>query len=299
MTKREKVLAGAVGVILGAVALSRGVGWYRDTLDANRAELREVEQELSQARTAKLRGQRAVTRLRRWQRQSLPTNPDVASSLYEDWLQKQLSEAGVKVSDLKSTKAMHAPNDRFQDFNFVVNAEGSLRQLTDFLSRFYRAGHLQRISRTSLAPAKNGDSLAIEMTIDARAMRDAPHADKLTDRESSLELPTIEALHTAISDRNLFSESRKTTETPQNEADQAIVSGMILGEKGWQMSVRMQDSNKMLYFNAGDSIQVGQFSGTVSEIDGRKAVVNGANGDVQVYLGQKLSQAQPVAKNAG
>src|SRR5262245_39970262 len=129
MTKREKVLAGAVAVILGAVALSRGVGWYRETLDTNRAELREVEQELSQARTAKLRGQRAITRLRRWQRQSLPTNSDIASSLYEDWLQKQLTEAGLKVSDLKSTKAMHAPNDRFQDFNFVVNAEGSLRQL--------------------------------------------------------------------------------------------------------------------------------------------------------------------------
>jgi hypothetical protein len=299
VTKREKILAGAVGAILGAVALSRGVSWYRETLDANRAELREVEQELSQARTAKLRGQRAVTRLRRWQRQSLPTNPDIASSLYEDWLQRQLTEAGLKVSDLKSTKAMHAPNDRFQDFSFVVNAEGSLRQLTDFLSRFYRAGHLQRISRTSLAPAKNGDAISIEMTIDARAMRDAPHADKLSDRESTLELPSIEKLHAAISDRNFFSESRKTTEAPKNEADQALVSGMIMGEKGWQMSVRLQDSGKMLYFNAGDSIQVGQFSGTVSEIDGRKAVVKAPSGDVQVFLGQKLSQAQPVANSAG
>jgi hypothetical protein len=299
MTKREKVLASAVCVILGAVALSRGVGWYRDTLDANRAELREVEQELSQARTAKLRGQRAVNRLRRWQRQSLPTNPDVASSLYEDWLQKQLTEAGLKVLDLKNTKSMHAPNDRFQDFNFIVNAEGSLRQLTDFLSRFYRAGHLQRISRASLAPAKNGDALAIEITIDARAMRDAPHADKLTDRESSLELRPTEELHTAISDRNFFSESRKTTETPKNEADQAFVSGMIMGEKGWQMSVRLQDSGRMLYFHAGDSIQVGQFSGTVSEIDGRKAVVKATSGNVQVFLGQKLSEAQPLANNAG
>jgi hypothetical protein len=279
--------------------LSRGVSWYRETLDANHTELREVEQELSRARTAKLRGQRAITRLRRWQWQSLPTNPDIASSLYEDWLQKQLTEAGLKVSDLKSTKAMHAPNDRFQDFNFVVNAEGSLRQLTDFLSRFYRAGHLQRISRTSLIPAKSGDALAIEMTIEARAMRDAPNTDKLSDRESNLVLPPIEELHAAISDRNLFSESRKTTEAPKNEADQALVSGMIMGEKGWQMSVRLQDSGKMLYFNAGDSIQIGQFSGTVSEIDGRKAVVKAANGDVQVFLGQKLSQAQPVANNAG
>jgi hypothetical protein len=298
MTQREKVLAGAVGLMVVLWAGSSGLTRYRDALDRNRTKLRDAEQQLSQARTAKLRGQRAQTRLRRWQRQSLPTNPDIANSLYQDWLQKQLTEAGLKVTDLKGTKSAQAATDRFQDFNFRVDADGELSQLVDFLSRFYRAGHLQRISRASITPAKENGTLLIELTIDARSMKDAPRSDKLTELESNVPLPPLEKLQAAISNRKLFAAFQKSG-APANEADQAFVSGMTQGENGWLMSVRMQDSGRMLYFRAGDSIQIGKFSGMISEIGERRAIVKTDTAELQVHLGQTLGQAQPLAKQAG
>ncbi len=305
MTQREKILAGAVGLMVvtwfGSSALTR----YRDAVETNRTKLRDAEQQVSQARTAKLRGQRALTKLRRWQKQALPTNADIANSQYQDWLQREFILAGLKVADIKSSTALRGPNDRTQQFTFAVTASGQMSQLVDFLSRFYRAGHLQRISRASLAPAKEGNDLSISLTIDALSMRDSTRTDALSIVESNLPLPPLEELQTAIAKRELFSPYKDTkaealaSKPPANEADQALISGMGQGESGWYMSIRMKDSGRMMYFRVGDSIQVGKFTGKVSAIDGRRAIVEQDGKQMQVHLGQSLGQAQPVARQAG
>jgi hypothetical protein len=303
MTQREKILAGTVGMIAVLWVGSSGLTRYRDAFEANRSELREAEQEVSQARTAKLRGQRAMTKLRRWQKQSLPTNADIANSLYQDWLQKQMTEAGLKVADIKSSAGLRGGNDRTQEFTYVVTASGQMSQLVDFLSRFYQAGHLQRISRASLAPAKEGNDLSITLTVDALSMRDSPRTDTLSDLKSDLKLPPLEELQAAIAKRDLFAPFKDTavvaSKPQENEADQAFISGMGQGDGGWYMSIRMKDSGKMMYFRAGDSIQIGKFTGKVSEIDGRRAIVEQEGNRLQIFLGQSLGQAQPVTQQAG
>lgn len=303
MTQREKILAGTVGMIAVLWVGSSGLTRYRDAVEANRSELRKAEQEVSQARTAKLRGQRAMTKLRRWQKQSLPTNADIANSLYQDWLQKQMTEAGLKVADIKSSTGLRGGNDRTQEFTYVVTASGQMSQLVDFLSRFYQAGHLQRISRASLAPAKEGNDLSITLTVDALSMRDSPRTDTLSDLKSDLKLPPLKELQAAIAKRDLFAPFKDTkavaSKPQENEADQAFISGMGQGDGGWYMSIRMKDSGKMMYFRAGDSIQIGKFTGKVSEIDGRRAIVEQEGNRLQIFLGQSLGQAQPVAQQAG
>jgi hypothetical protein len=303
MTKREKMLAGTVGLMVFAMFGSSLLTRYRDTVEENRTLLRDIEQQLSQARTAKLRGQRAVTKLRRWQKQSLPTNPDIANSLYEDWLQKKLTEAGLKVNDIKSSTSLRGANDRTQEFRYIVAATGEASALVKFLASFYKAGHLQRISQASLTPAKEGGGLAISMTVDALSMRDSPRADKLSELDSNAALPSVEELQAAISKRNLFSASPEkkpdamAARHQPNEADQAFVSSMTQGESGWQMSVRLGDSGRMLYFRAGDAIQIGTFKAKVSEINGRRVIVEKDGSPMQVFLGQNLGQAQPFAKS--
>jgi hypothetical protein len=246
-----------------------------------------------------------VTRLKRWQKQSLPTNPDIANSLYQDWLQKQLTEAGLKVTDIKSSMGLRAPNDRFQEFNFKVEASGQMNQFVDFLSRFYQAGHLQRISRTSLAPAKEGGGLSISLTVDALSMRDAPRTDTLADVSSGIELPDLKELEETIVKRDLFSPYKDgkaaavASNSKANEADQAFISGMTQGADGWQISVRMKDSGKMLYFRAGDSIAIGEFNATVIEVGSRRVILERDGSQLQVFLGQNLGQAQPFSPQAG
>lgn len=301
MTRREKLLAGAVGLmgvmLVGSSLLTR----YQEAVEDNRTELRETELKLSQARTAKLRGQRAVTKLRRWQKQSLPTNPDIANSLYQDWLQKQLTDSGLKVSDIKSSAGLRAANDRFQEFTFTVEAAGDRSALVKFLTGFYEAGHLHRISRATLARAKEGSDLSVSLTVNALAMRDADRADKLSEIASKVELPPAEQIEDAITTRNPFApfEDKAVNATaskkPANEADQAYVTGMIQGESGWRLSIRMKDSGRVLYFQTGDAIDIGSFKAKVGEINGRRVLLEKDGSSMQVFLGQTLGQAQPYA----
>jgi hypothetical protein len=89
----------------------------------------------------------------------------------------------------------------------------------------------------------------------------------------------------------------KPDDTPAEEAT-AFVTGMMYGDGGWQMAVRMSDSGKMRYFRQGDSIEIGRFSGEIVELDGRRAIITRDEQLVQVHLGQNLGQAVALADQA-
>src|SRR5690606_21798309 len=124
--------------------------------------------------------------------------------------------------------------------------------------------------------------------------------DTLPTAASDVELADVDKLQSAITERNLFSPYKDpqvsvAASTPgADEANQAFITGMTLGAEGWQMSVRLKDSGRMLYFRAGDPISIGNFKAKVSEIDGRRAIVEQNGRQKQVFLGQNLSQAQPL-----
>ena len=57
------------------------------------------------------------------------------------------------------------------------------------------------------------------------------------------------------------------------------------------MAITMEDAKKSLHFRRGDSINIGKFTGTVVELDSRRAVIETADGRVEVQLGQNLGEA--------
>src|SRR5215470_6077496 len=109
MTTREKKLSAAVAAVGLLWGGSRGLAAYREVLDRNMTEQNQAQDALSDARTAEARGLKARKDLNSWRRRSLPTNRDVAASLYQDWLRAQLTGAGLEVSQLtdKSTNRRH------------------------------------------------------------------------------------------------------------------------------------------------------------------------------------------------
>ena len=137
MNDREKFLAVAVAAMVALWGASQGWTKYQTALDKNLNTQRSVAQELSTTRTATARGRRAQQKLRKWQRQSLPTDADIAKSLYQDWLQQQLTSAGLKVKEL-NIRSPRASSANYRQFTFKINATGKLKQLTEFLMAFIR-----------------------------------------------------------------------------------------------------------------------------------------------------------------
>jgi len=307
MNPRERILASIVGLAALLWLANVGLTRYRAALESNRTTLSELELELSQARTAVARGENARERLLNWQRFSLPTNADIANSLYQDWLHHQLTEAGLKVTDLKSTRTLQGQSDSFQEFSYTLGAQGSLRNLVGFLYRFYQAGHLHRISKATLSPTSDNRELTISLTVDALALPDSPRTAELSTEESTLELPGLDSVRLAIVDRNVFAphttgrSGETVARSNSNEAERARFSSLRYGDGGWQMTVKIENSNRLLYFRQGDSIRIGDLRGRIAELDGagRRAILETRDNRVQVYLGQTLSEAQPMAEEAG
>lgn len=308
MNDREKKLAAIVAAIVVLWGASQGWGKYTSALQRNRNTQTNVAQQLSEARTAKLRGERAQRRLRQWSKQSLPQDPEIAKSLYQDWLQEQLVAAGLKVEQLDARDA-RSGTTYYEEFNFIVRASGTLSQFADFLHRFYSANHLHRISKSTLTPTEDRRQLNLSFTVDALSLDSADRSEKLAEgKNNELQQPAEQFL-TSIDQRNMFATyqpfqprgSRFGEGRGDSEAAQARVSGIHYGQDGWLLVVSMQDSGRVYTFREGERIRIGRFRGMVEKLDGerRQAIVTTRDARMVLQLGGTLAEAQPLGDNEG
>jgi hypothetical protein len=295
MNRREKRLALLVGVLLLAVGGKRGLDTYRGAVEWNRGLQRDAEQSLSMARAENARALRARRRLTAWKKGSLPTNGDIARSLYQDWLHKQFEQAGLQVSELRDT-SRERQRTYYEQFSFAANLQGTLAQLTQFLYGFYSAPHLHRISAASLVPTKDRQMLTIGLNIDALKLPDCQRTDLLATTEAKqLERP-LEAYSETIQSRNIFA-THKAEETPSAQkapntmAAQMVVSGITLGGHGWRLAVRNKATNQVDYYRVKETISIGPWVGTVTSIDGREVILESAGKQQTLMLGDDFSKA--------
>ena len=300
MNQREKLLVGAVGLLVILWGGTVGWGRYQAALTNNQIQQQSAEQQLSQARAVSERGLQAQRMLRGWRRQSLPTNLNIANSLYRDWLRQQLMEAGLTVRELTESTSRSAQK-HFSQVTFLVNAQGTLDELTEFLYRFYQSDHLHRISAATLTPTITRRALTVSLTIDALSLSDSPRSDQLAEGSSDLFSESLEEFRQEIVSRNVFVAYGVAEPSEQQvaEAAKAFITSLIEGEGGWQMAVRMSDSGKVSYFRVGDEIQIGQFTGRVEAIDRRRVIVSQEKKRVQIFGGKNLGQAVVLSEEAG
>ena len=306
MNQRERILLGAVGLL--ALFWGATVGWdrYQTALTINQNQQQSADQQLSQARTASARGLRAERLLRGWRRQSLPTNVDIAKSLYQDWLRQQLVDAGLVVREITETSS-RSTQKHFSQVTYVINAQGTLGELTEFLYRFYQSNQLHRVSSASLTPTTTRKSLTVSLTIDALSLADCPRSNELAAGSSETFVEPLETVRDGIVSRNVFvayapaqqeQAAEQEAEGP-DETAQAFLTGMTYGEGGWQLAIRMSDSGQVRYYRQGDSIEIGRFSGEIVDLDGRRAIVSRNGQRMQIQLGQNLGQAVVISDHAG
>jgi hypothetical protein len=295
MTSREKMLTGAV-VAAGVLWFgTQGLTKYREALDRNESLRAEAERALTDAQTAEYRGQKARKQLNQWIGQSLPSNRDVAESLYQDWLRGQLTEAGLNVTQL-SNKSGNARNPQFGEVAFELRATGTLEQLTDFLYRFYSAPHLHRISSATIAAEDAGKKLNVTATASALILPDVKRTDKLADGEGAKLAKTKDEFRKSLIDRNLFvAHTPKAGEKGEGKDDAAAAAKFEwadYGAYGWRMGVKSGDDTK--YYHQGDDIEIGKIKGKVVEIESRRAVIQTDDGRIEVRFGQSFADAVPL-----
>lgn len=302
MTQREKTLSAAVAAVGVLWAGAEGFKRYQAAVERNATVQADAEQALDDAEFAVARGERARRKLQTWKARSLPTNRDVAESLYQDWLRKQLSESGLKITKLADS-APRTRSPHYGELSVAIEAEGALPQMADFLYRFYTAPHLQRISSASISADKDGGKLTISCNVDAIILADGPRTDALAEDPPQTLPHTLDEFRKRLMDRNMFAAYQAKPDKGAEgagadpEAAGARLSGMTYGERGWRLDVRLK-SEEVQHFFQGDAISIGRFQGKIVELDRRRVVIETPAGRVELRLGQNLGEAKPVAGTA-
>jgi hypothetical protein len=294
MTLREKRLAAAVAVAGALWAGTTGMKRYRDAVERNEGVAVKAADELADAEFALARGEKARHNLHEWRLRSLPTDRAVAKSLYQDWVRAQVTAAGLTVEQLVD-KTLSRREDHFEELSLEVRAAGTMEQLANFLYTFYAAPHLHRIAGATLTPSEAGAKLTAVLNIDALILADCPRADKLAEGHEQELLQSQEEFRTSLVSRNIF-----TAHTPGASAAadlaKARFSGTTSDAEDLLMVITMEGA-KTLRFRRGDTITVGKFTGTLVELDGRRAVIETPDGRVEVKLGQNLGEAKKVEES--
>jgi hypothetical protein len=291
----------AIGVAGAAVLFGamRGFERYRKNVADNEQTATKAATALDDAKFAMQRGQKADQRLRDLDRRSLPTDPDVAESLYQDWLRKQLTEAGlqeVQVTD----KTYNRRNANFSEITTEAKASGQVEQFTAFLYKFYASPHLHRISGATLTPSDNGAKLAIVLTVDALVLPEATRKSELSKAEPQ-KLPRPRMRSKRASPAATCSSRTPRAPIPMRASPaSAKLSGIISdGKGGFLLWVTTESPAKTRKFRIGDKLDYGSFKGKLVELDfrGGRAVFETDNGNVEALLDHTLAEAKPVEKD--
>ena len=156
LTKREKVLAIATAGSLVVTLIFIAFFWLMSSYSANETTLRGIHSQIERE-DARTRKAMAATRRKAWySATSLSSNNDNAKNEYIAWLMKTLrDDIGVDLKGVdpeRSTSISHEGVKVADQISFSINPVMTLKQLTQFLGKFYSVDALHRISQFKLTP---------------------------------------------------------------------------------------------------------------------------------------------------
>lgn len=209
------VIVAAVGLLLLAFFVT---GWVNNQFATRRQRIAQLEKEIRDFKRQVLAGQLAAKKLSEYEARSLPANPEVARTRYQQWLVNVMETAGLIEPDISFQRAQVEKN-LFVKQSFLVEGAGTLPQIVEMLYAFYGVDWLHQITDLKLRPVKDSKLLNLTMQVETLSLTKARQTDKLEARPSHrLQLASREAYYDVIVGRNPFG--------PRNNPPTLAVSGL-------------------------------------------------------------------------
>ena len=284
---RQKILLAILGAML--VYFVGEWAWrtaIQEPLDSRRTRIRRLEKDLDKRQKELAQARKAMQELESLEKQSLPTDPQVARSLYRAWLLQLVTRVGFANRNVEAGEPVNR-RGLFQSILFTIQGRGTLEQLTRFLYDFYRAGHLHQIQSLSITPLSSPGQLDLSLVVEALVLPSGEEKDQLNQAASDrLAWDRFED-YAVIPRRNLF--GGVGTSDP---LDHTFVTAIQHVDGRPEVWLTVQTEDRVLKLKPGESFQIGPFAGKVVEIDGDDVVLEGVGGQRWlVSFGECLAQS--------
>jgi hypothetical protein len=303
LSKREKVLAGVVGVLLVGTAAYATLGAVVRPLLVRNPALTGLEQELQKKKLALEAALKAKEKMADLRKRSLPREVTVARSEYQTWLLKlaetHLRSFKVVVNMVGATTPSKEPPP-YNRFSFTVTGQASLAKVIQFLYEFYSVGYLHQIDKLALGPVQKTGDLQVNIEVQALSLLDSP-VKELATMKPERPLPVNLASYIAeIAERDPFSPPKrkevvgptipkpKPPEPPKFDPSKyAVITGIVREDDVPLVFVNCRTTGEKLRLRSGEKFKVGELAGTIGRIGDR---------EVEILLAGK---SEPILRSVG
>jgi hypothetical protein len=280
LQRREKILLGVALGLVGMAVLcfllltADGISdqqllddevKYTGQLAAKQKLLRDAEHEHA--------------RIAEWQRRSLPPEPVLARSLYQNWLQDVAGRANFHDMRIVANDAT-GRRDQYTRISLTLNCTAKLGDLIQFMYDFYSAGYLHQIRKMDIRPSATQGELDVDFSIDALSLTAAESKEKLPSGVTrSLQLAKAADYRDPIVARNLFTAFVRPTppdtqkEAGNDPAASTLVTGFTQVDGSWQVWMEDRGAGKRWALQSGESFPIGGKKCTVQTIRAEGEVI--------------------------
>ena len=235
MNKNERILAGIVVSLFLLIVIGYAASKVSDSFRAKRQQVSRWEKDVRDKKQYDQLTQEHRDRMEVYKSRSLPSDPEKARSLYEDWLMDRATEAGLAVErDLSRTSS-----DVYDRLGFKITGKGDLEQMVELLHKFYSVDYLHRVKSLTVKRISGTKQLNLTFWVDALSLSAATNEGLSEEPSNRLTRGDLVAYREAIVYRNLFG-------PPNNEPTLDSI-GEITGYKGGtvEFTVAGKDPDKL------------------------------------------------------
>lgn len=157
LSKREQKLVLWVSLLLPLALIAYFTFSFIDSYSKNSLELAALKSQITEQEEKTHQGILAGRRQAYYRAASLPSRPSAAKNVYKDWLTTAVRDSGMEypgVSLSNSDRIEFEGNLVGYSTPFTLRPTATLPQLIAFLTKFYSADHLHRISELTIKPIR-------------------------------------------------------------------------------------------------------------------------------------------------
>ena len=301
MTKRTHWLMLAGLAVLGFyLADSLYRNWIEQPSQQLNARFDAVSAGIRETKDEQLIAQKAASRLESYAARALPYDPQLARSLYQEWLLGLIAKHALKSAsvdagqpvpvELKSRTKKGKRETIGHRIAFSLRSQASLGKVADFLNDFRQAAHLHKIRSVALNPTGNEGNLDVNLSIEVLSVNNAPSKDQLSDWQLCETLRPSPASYEGLVHRNLF--ARGFAKALYEIELKAITFDRNGKSQAW-FRVDGQGTTKTMA--VGEHVPVPLHDISIEEIQPNKVLVRVNQMPYWISLGQSIGQVCSVS----
>ncbi|MFM7563564.1 MAG: hypothetical protein ACKO81_11075 [Planctomycetota bacterium] len=249
--ERKQLLIGLLVLVIGGYLVNSLCDrFYFQPLAKETQTERSLKKKISDTKSKIRKVNKKLDQRDALRARALPSNTELASSLYQSWLINLVTSLGVSNPKVSSITPM-TENDMTR-LQFTLSGKANLKQFTNLLFEFYRAGHLHKIRQVVLTPTGGSEQMDLNLTVEAVSLKNSDNETSLTSVPSERLVSEKFEDYLGIPQRNLFGKGILSPAVRSTRLT-AITSDRFGKQEAW---FSIPQKNKVLYLEEGESTTI-------------------------------------------